>query len=372
MTNINTIAPLSEFLQAELDNWITLRPHKLDSNLVIANYTPAQTFRRVYEYEIPGDETTRYSVNAWDAVTLSSRGLIFRKDSGEIAARPMPKFFNYGQSETNQIATDGSIEVTEKEDGSMGVLYMAPDGRYAVSTRGSMHSEQAEHATALYRARYDLSWVPDEDHTFIFEIIYPEGHIVVNYGDMDDLILIAVVNKTTGRSVDRDQLVAFGYPGPIVPIYSFPTFMSVFEAEQTPGHEGFVVRFVDSDERLKIKFDDYIALHKMRFHLSRKSVWEVMSSDIEEIDTWVTQFPDEFASDIRVWESEFNTRHDELLLESKNIFSELSHLTSNRRSFAQELASRNVIPIVKALVFNMADDKSDEYLSDSIWKNLRP
>jgi RNA ligase len=371
MTNIQNIAPLSEFLQAESDGWITLRPHKLDLNLVIANYTPAQTFRRAYEYGIPDDESTRYSVNAWDAVTLSARGLIFRKDSGEIVARPMPKFFNFGQSEANQIATDGPIEVTEKEDGSMGVLYMAPDGRYAVSTRGSMHSDQAEHATDLYRARYDLTWVPDEDHTFIFEIIYPEGRIVVDYGDMDDLILIAAVNKKTGRSANREQLVAFGYPGPIVPIYSFPTFASVFEAEQKSGHEGFVVRFVDSDERLKIKFDDYIALHKMMFGLSRKSVWEVMSSGIE-FDTWLSQFPDEFATDIRVWESEFNAKHDEILSESKNIFGELSHLTSDRRSFAQELSSRKVIPVVKALVFNMADDRSDEHLSSTIWKSLRP
>lgn len=371
MTNIQNIAPLSDFLQAESDGWITLRPHKLDSNLVIANYTPAQTFRREYKYGIPGDESTRYSVNAWDTVTLSSRGLIFHKDSGKIVARPMPKFFNFGQSETDKIATDGPIEVTEKEDGSMGVLYKAPDGRFAVSTRGSMHSEQAEHATALYRARYDLSWVPDEDHTFIFEIIYPEGHIVVDYGDMDDLILIAVVNKTTGRSVNREQLEAFGYPGPVVPIYSFPTFMSVFEAEQTPGHEGFVVRFVDSDERLKIKFDDYIALHKMRFNLSRKTVWEVMSSGID-IDTWITQFPDEFASDIRVWESEFNAKYDELLSESRVIFSELAHLTSDRRSFAQELTSRKIIPVVKALVFNMADYRSDEHISTTAWKSLRP
>jgi RNA ligase len=147
--------------------------------------------------------------------------------------------------------------------------------------------------------------------------------------------------------------------------------MSVFEAEQTPGHEGFVVRFVDSDERLKIKFDDYIALHKMRFHLSRKTVWEVMSNGID-IDTWITQFPDEFASDIRVWESEFNAKHDELLSESRVIFGELAHLTSDRRSLAEELASRKVIPIVKSLVFNMVDDKPDEHLSSSIWKNLRP
>jgi RNA ligase len=371
MTNIQHIAPLSEFLQAETDGWITLRSHNLDQNLVIANYTPAQTFRRAYKYGIPGDESTRYSVNAWDTVTLSARGLIFHKNSGEIVARPMSKFFNFGQSEAKHVATDGPIEVTEKEDGSMGVLYMAPDGRYAVSTRGSMHSDQAEHATALYRATYDFSWVPDEDYTFIFEIIYPEGRIVLDYGEMDDLILIAAVNKETGRSANREQLVAFGYPGPIVPIYNFPTFASVFEAEQESGHEGFVVRFVDSDERLKIKFDDYIALHKLMFGLSRKAVWEVVSSDIE-FDTWLTQFPDEFTTDIRTWETEFNSKHDEILSESQSVFSELTHLISDRRAFAQELKSRNTIPVVKALVFGMADDRSDEFLSATIWKNLRP
>jgi hypothetical protein len=53
-------------------------------------------------------------------------------------------------------------------------------------------------------------------------------------------------------------------------------------------------------------------------------------------------------------------------------FSELAHLTFDRRSFAQESVSRNVIPVVKALVFSMADDKSDDYLSSATWKSLRP
>lgn len=354
MANISSIAPMHEFLKNEAEGWISLRPHKEDSNLVIANYTPAQTFR-----------------NKWDAVTLASRGLIFFKDTGEIAARPFNKFFNAGQSGTEHIDTTGPVEVTNKEDGSMGISYMAPDMMYSIATRGSMHSEQAEHATGVFRTKYADIWKPDEDFSFIFEIIYREGRIVLDYGTMDDLILLGAVNKETGVSVDRDVLETLGYPGPIVKIYDFPDYQSVFEAEQEQNREGFVVRFNESDERLKIKFDEYLAIHRLMFNLSPRRIWEMLAKGID-VDEWLTQLPDEFTDEAKEWRDTFVTEHDTLLAEAVTAFEAVKHHGEDRRSMAAELQSSGLSKAVISFAFGIAANWEPERVSAAIWKSIDP
>lgn len=354
MNNVASIAPLSEFFRNEAENWITLRPHQDDANLVIANYTPAQAFR-----------------NKWDAVTLASRGLIFFKDTGEIVARPFTKFFNAGQSGTEHIDTTGAVEVTNKEDGSMGISYRAPDGLFSISTRGSMHSKQAEHATAVFRSRYADIWTPDENHSFVFEIIYREGRIVLDYGDMDDLILLGAINKATGRSVDRSDIENFGYPGPLVKIYDFPDYQSVFTAEQERNREGFVVRFNESDERLKIKFEEYIAIHRLMFDLSPRRVWEMLSKGIN-VDEWLAQLPDEFTDEAKGWRDTLLTDHDSLLSGAVSAYGGLKHHKDDRREFAVLLAASGLPKVTVSLVFGMASGWGDDQISKAIWKYLDP
>ncbi len=38
----------------------------------------------------------------------------------------------------------------------------------------------------------------EKDKTYLFEIIYPENRIVIDYGDSDDLILLSIINNETG------------------------------------------------------------------------------------------------------------------------------------------------------------------------------
>ena len=354
MANINSIAPMHEFLQNAAEGWISLRPHKMDSNVVIANYTPAQTFR-----------------NKWDAVTLSSRGLIFSLDTGDILARPFAKFFNAGQPGTEHIDTSGSVEVTNKEDGSMGVSYLAPDGIHAISTRGSMHSEQAEHATGVFRSRYADIWVPDEEYSFVFEIIYREGRIVLDYGDMDDLIMLGAVHKATGRSADRNVLESFGYPGPLVRIYDFPDFQSVFLAEQEKNREGFVVRFNESDDRLKIKFDEYLSIHRLMFSLSPRRIWEMLSTGIS-VDEWLIQLPDEFTDEAKSWRDTLNAEFKEILAEAHSVFACYSHLCPDRAVFARAIQASGSSKMIQSIVFGISSGWDDEKLAVSIWKGIDP
>ena len=73
---------------------------------------------------------------------------------------------------------EAAVEVTDKHDGSLGILYPAPDGRNAVATRGAFESAQALHASELYRREYERAWRPESGWTYLWEIVYPANRIV--------------------------------------------------------------------------------------------------------------------------------------------------------------------------------------------------
>src|SRR4051812_16526347 len=102
------------------DGWLRAQRHP-DADLWIYNYTP-QT-----QYE-----------NHWTPETLACRGLILDVD-GDVVARPFPKFFNWGTPQAEGLPLHEPFVVTEKFDGSLGILYML-DGQTFIASRGSFTS----------------------------------------------------------------------------------------------------------------------------------------------------------------------------------------------------------------------------------------
>lgn len=355
MANVSSIAPVEVFEDYAQRGLISLRPHYLNDDLVVANYTPLMVFKQ-----------------PWDEVTLNSRGLIFYKSTGEIAARAFRKFFNWGQGEAAHIDTTGPIEVANKEDGSMGVLYLAPDGEYSISTRGSMASEQALHATELYRSKYAGIWTPDEDHTFIYEIVYPAGRIVIDYNGLDDLILIGAVNKETGRTATRETLLSFGWPGPVAESYPFASMEDVFKADQERNREGFVIHFVDADERLKVKFEEYLTIHRLLFNLNERRVWEVMAQGLD-VDEWLAELPDEFTTEAKSWRDGIQSRLDDRLARSKDVYEELkARHGDDRKRFALDLQAMNLQDGLQGLVFGRMAGWDESRVVEKALDSLKP
>src|SRR5688572_28380108 len=134
----------------------------------------------------------QYAEN-WTFFGRVSRGLIINHKTGEIVARAFDKFFNWGQANNT---TASLVTIMEKVDGSLGVLYRV-DSEYRIATRGSFDGRQALWATEFLQAHYDLTGLPNE-LTLLFEIVYPDNRIVVNYGSREDLVLLAARNRFTG------------------------------------------------------------------------------------------------------------------------------------------------------------------------------
>jgi RNA ligase len=224
----------------------------------------------------------------WSPTTLACRGLIAHGITGEIIARPYRKFFNYGQPYAPAIPLDTPVEVTDKADGSLGIIYPTPDG-YAVATRGSFTSDQAVRATAILRQRY-ADWVPPVDHTILVEIVYPENRIVIDYEGMEDLILLGAVHTPTGRTLPPAHV---GWPGPVVETFPYATFEAALGAPARPNREGLVVHIPATGERVKLKYEEYLRLHKIVTGLTSRTIWEALVAG-QSVASICEPLPDEF------------------------------------------------------------------------------
>lgn len=222
-------------------------------HLELFNYTEACTYEGV-----------------WNDTTRQCRGLILDLQ-GNVVARPFAKFFNHGEPNAPELDLDAPVIVTDKMDGSLGILYDDLMGSYAIATRGSFTSEQAIHASLLWNERYFSAWAPPAGVTCLFEIVYPRNRIVVDYGELDDIVLLGARETETGAHVDSRILE---WPGLATEEHPYSTLRAALEAPPRPGQEGLVVFFPDSGERVKLKQDDYVAIHRLVFGLTARRVWE--------------------------------------------------------------------------------------------------
>ena len=294
----------------------------------------------------------------WDEVTLATRGLV-TDSSGRVVARPFSKFFNLeeGKHQPTQ-----EFEVFEKMDGSLGIVFVW-EGQVVYATRGSFASDQAKWM-ATWGDRYNFSNILVEGYTYLFEIIYPENMIVVNYGGESRLVLLGVIKTDTGEETSwTDLSLVDGWD--LVKRYDGISDYTLLKGMVESNREGFVVRFSNGD-RVKIKGEEYLRLHRIMTNLSTTAIWEVLSNGGDILST-LTDVPDEFYDKIHQYSNELMDKYTKLEDEYHFIFKILSRSDDFefRAGFA-ERAKRYKYP---AILFKMYDDKD---YSGLIWKLIRP
>lgn len=298
--------------------------------LAIYNYTPECQFSK-----------------AWDDVTRAARGLILNRETGEVIAKPWPKFFNLSEHET---IPDGPAFVREKMDGSLGIVFHY-DGRWHVATRGSFTSEQA---------RYAARWIAGKDfplgYTHLFEIIYPENRIVVDYGEFEGLVYLESLNLETGRPSEA----AF-WPDKA-------EFIGVMKPEALPQHkdnaEGYVLYWPEHDFRVKVKFEEYVRLHKIMTEYSMRRLWEHVSAG-GELKSMIQGVPDEFYEQVKKDYEVLVGTYRGHELAAKRLCAAVAGMET-RKEQAQYILGRN--KDLSGIVFKMLDDKD---VSESLWRKVR-
>ncbi len=143
-----------------------------------------------------------------------------------------------------------------------------------IASRGSFGSDQAIKGTHILHTKYiHLFNLLKKDCTYLFEIIYPENRIVVDYKNDEDLILLAVINNKTGKDASIED-TGFKTAKRHVGISDF----KVLQRKNIDNAEGYVVKF-ENDYRIKIKFEDYIRLHRIITNVSTIIIWEMLSTE---------------------------------------------------------------------------------------------
>lgn len=267
--NINEIFPGEELESAIAEGWV--RKQIDGTGLAIYNYT---------------NKTQIFHV--WNRVTSACRGLIVEESTGKVIARPWDKFFNYSEGDEKHLVHGelSNYVLMDKMDGSLGILYFR-NGEYRIATRGSFNSEQAIRATKMFREKYLDERSSEEwqhimqDFTFMFEIIYPENQIVVNYEDREELVLLGArfineQNHTSHPVASSTAAEILGWHHSIANVYQPNDLKEFLEENPFDNSEGYVI-LTEDGYMGKIKHQEYVDLHKVVFEFSEKSAWSLLS-----------------------------------------------------------------------------------------------
>ena len=308
-------------------------------DLFIHNYTPKTQYERV-----------------WNDVTLMCRGLIL-DGAYNIVARPFEKFFNLGEQE-NQVLPNEPFSIFEKLDGSLGILYFV-DNEAFIATRGSFTSAQSTKANAILRSKYaQILRGLDQTKTYLFEIIYPENRIVVNYGEMEDVVLTAIIDTKTGENL---PLIDVGFP--MVKEYHGIKDISTLKRLEEANREGFVIQY-KSGLRYKIKFEDYLRIHRIVTQVSNINIWEYLAANMP-FDEMLDRVPDEFYDWVKATSQDLTTQFEAIAAECQADFKANSQIFETRK----EAATYFLTCRYPSVLFKMLDEKP---YADVIWKLIRP
>lgn len=323
----------------------------------------------------------------WCEETLMCRGLVLDAD-GNIIARPFKKFFNY-EEVLNEIPNE-EFECFEKMDGSLGIIFKY-NCEIIVSTRGSFISDQAIKAKEIlnkYPEFISLVMNNEPAATYLVEILYPDNRIVINYGTDEKLVLLAIIYNETGLEFpyafwsNTDFLDI-----PIVTKYDGLKDFNKIKELNLENKEGFVILFKNGF-RMKLKFADYVELHRKLTRVSSKTIWEyLMNNDMAGLEKLIECVPDEFYEFVRIKSGalldlyidvEFNAHLylNNILIEINTLkqslinqgLDDITISTVIKKRFAEKVFS-DVPKKYQGLCFALYSNKD---ISKGIWKMIEP
>lgn len=312
---------------------------------------------RIYNYT----EKTQFEGN-WNYITKNCRGMIVEVPTGKVIGRPFPKFFNL--EESRHTPTD-NFQLYQKVDGSLGILCKY-QGELIFATRGSFTSDQAVKGLDILWKKYEpyindlFSYRADGSKnakTILFEIIYPANRVVVRY-DEEKLIMLGAFDKYHVE-MDYDSLP----PWPDkVKRYDGIDYKTCKDLAW-PNEEGFVCKFENGD-RCKIKFEEYVRLHRILTCCNSKTIYDCLRLG-KNLDEILDGIPDEFYKKIKDYADELQRQYDRIYAACHLLYNDIEHMSVGRKEFA---ACALATQYAKVL-FLMKDGKKFDHV---IWAMIEP
>jgi T4 RnlA family RNA ligase len=214
------------------------------------------------------------------------RGLtfVFNYDGSTFATYPLlTKFFNLNENPSTDIKVLEDKRISKvflKEDGSVISFIKLPNGKILPKSKVGLSSFQSELSKQLFEVDENLKHFVtsclDLGLHPIFELVSNKNQIVINY-NTTKLILLSVRNNS-GEYLDIND---FDWEKPMSFNFSLSDLISL--KSHLTGIEGWVVIF-DDGQRVKIKTDWYLSLHRVLTDYSNREDYLIDMILSEKID----------------------------------------------------------------------------------------
>jgi RNA ligase len=160
--------------------------------------------------------------------------------------------------------------------------------------------------------------------------------------------------------------------GPTTEIFPHTNLREVLEAPERENAEGFVLWDPDTDERVKVKYESYLALHKLLSNCTPKNIWGILSSG-EDPEMAYMAAPDEFLGLVKETVATLNKQHAQIKTVATQSYTGLKGALDKEYGSKQwgrkEFAMKAVKNPHRAFLFRLLDEGS---IDDMIWNMIKP
>jgi hypothetical protein len=206
--------------------------------------------------------------------------------------------------------------------------------------------------------------------TYLFELIAPWNRIVCDYGEREELILLGARGENFEASHDELSELAKMLGCNVTRKFNFEDYKEI-QKLNWENQEGFIVRFSNGD-RCKIKFEDYVKLHRVITNCSSYDVWENLKTFGKLPEEFLKDVPDEFFDWVVGVQSDLWTKHEMTYVMYNSLLQDtLSKLGENPTKKEVALAIQSIVDVDYGLLFALYNGKDDK-VDEIIWKMIKP
>lgn len=196
-----------------------------------------------------------------------------------------------------------------------------------------------------------------------------KNRIVVDYQSYEGLVLLTAIETKSGKELSRLELEKLQNVGfDVVKKYDGIEDYNILQAINRENAEGYVVKF-SNGQRMKIKFDEYVRLHRVLTNFSSRSIWDCLKNG-QSLDEFLLNVPDEFYGFVRDTEGDLKKKYAAIENEAKKEYAEALEETPHKEFRVRaEAAKYFKNKKYTSILFSMFDGKD---YSSKIWRLIEP
>ncbi len=228
---------------------------------------------------------------------------------------------------------------------SLGLLFHH-NGAWKLTTRGGLNSDIAAYGKKILDRQLDGDYSRfDPQYTYLFEIVYPDNQIVVDYRGKEELVYLARRCNQTGTLIyhQNDNIVLHSgvrFARTTPPPKTLVEVRDMINQHKGIDYEGVVTHFSDGSA-FKVKGEDYLRIHRAKSHLTTNRVLQSIA-DGDDVSY-------KMSLEEELW-PEFNRIHDDIMRQvaehQRNIALWYStvQVAQDRKAFATAVQQSTLIP----------------------------